>query len=262
MLSIIITHHKTPVMLRLCLKAIRENIVDIAHEIIITDSEADFESQNSIKGEFSQIDFTFFPKNVGYAKLVNAGIKKSKGNYVLILNADIIVAKDSISKMIDYMESNPNTGLIGPKLLTFSNQAQNSCFRFPDLGAVLARRTLLGKSIWGRAKLNYFLIKDKNLSLPTKVDWLQGSAIMARREAIDKIGLMDERFFMYLEDTDWCRRFWENNYQVIYFPGAQVFHYYYRASKKWGNFLDIFLNKYTQIHLLSTFKYFWKWKMS
>jgi len=85
---------------------------------------------------------------------------------------------------------------------------------------------------------------------------------MVRRKAIDKVGLWDERFFMYFEDTDWCRRFWQNGYQVIYLPLAQVSHYYGRASKKWGGFLDIFLNKYTRLHLFSFIKYLWKWKLN
>jgi len=84
--------------------------------------------------------------------------------------------------------------------------------------------------------------------------------MMVRREAFEKVGFMDERYFMYLEDADWCRRFWENGYQVVFLPEAKMFHYYYRVSKKKGGFLDIFLSKYTRIHLISALKYFWKWR--
>jgi len=84
--------------------------------------------------------------------------------------------------------------------------------------------------------------------------------MFVRKKAIDKVGLMDERYFMYLEDTDWCRRFWQNNYEVIYLPSAKMSHYYYRVSKKWNSFLDVLFNKYARIHLISAFKYFWKWR--
>lgn len=260
MLSIIITHHRTPVLLRLCLKSIKENIGEIEHEIFVIDSQAEPETENLIKERFPSVRFISFSKNVGYAKIVNAGLKSSQGEYLLILNADIIILKESINRLLKFIQSYPQVGLVGPQLLTFSNLVQDSCFHFPNIGAIVARRTLFGKLNWGRKKIGQFLIKEEDLSSLRAVDWLQGSAMLVRQEAIEKVGLMDERFFMYLEDADWCRRFWQNGYQVVYLPTAQMSHYYYRTSKKWGGFLDILLNKYTRLHLISAFKYFWKWR--
>jgi len=264
MLTIIITHHQTPVLLKLCLKSIIENIEDIEYEIIIADSQTesvvkDLIEEKIFKKEKDKIKLISFSKNVGYAKLVNVAIKSANGNNILILNADILILKGSIQKMIDFMKDNPQTGIIGPQLLTFSNKIQNSYFKFPTLGAILARRTFLGKLKWGKKKLNKFLMQEED-SISKKVDWVQGSAMFVRKEAINKVGLMDERYFMYLEDTDWCRRFWQNNYEVIYLSSAQMSHYYYRVSKKWNSFLDVLFNKYTRIHLMSAFKYFWKWR--
>lgn len=262
MLSIIITHHQTPVLLKLCLKSIEENIGDIEHEIILVDSQTEPETQELIKEKFPSVRFISFLKNVGYAKIVNKGIKSSRGEYLLILNADIIILKESINRLLKFIQNNPQVGMVGPQLLTFSNFVQNSCFRFPNIRAIIARRTFLGKLNWGQKKISQFLMKGENFSSPKTVDWLQGSAMLVRREAIKRVGLIDERFFMYLEDADWCRRFWQNNYEVVYCPMAQMSHYYYRTSKKWGGFLDIFLNKYTRLHLVSAIKYFWKWRGS
>jgi GT2 family glycosyltransferase len=262
MLSIIITHHRTPVLLKLCLKSIQENIGDIEHEIIVVDSQAEPATQEIIEEKFPQIKLIPFSENIGYAKLVNRGIKASQGEYILILNADILILKESISQMLEYIKSHPQVGIIGPQLLTFSNQPQNSCFRFPNIGAILARRTFFGKLKWGKKKIKQFLMIGEDFSLPKPVDWVQGSAMLVCREAIDKVGLMDERYFMYLEDADWCRRFWQNGYQVIFLPYTQMYHYYYRISKKWGGFLDVFLNKYTRLHSISAAKYFWKWRKS
>lgn len=260
MLSIIITHHQTPVLLKLCLKSIKENIGQVEHEIIVADSQAQPETQDLIEEEFSSVRFVSFAKNVGYAKIVNEGIKKSQGEYLLILNADIIILKDSISRLLEFIQTHSQVGVVGPQLLTFSNSVQNSCFRFPDIGAILARRTFFGRLSWGKNKINQFLINDWDRLSSRKVDWLQGSAMLVQRQAVEKVGLLDERFFMYLEDADWCRRFWQNGYQVVYLPTAQMAHYYYRISKKWGGFLDVLLNKYTRLHLVSAFKYFWKWR--
>ncbi|MBL7053441.1 MAG: glycosyltransferase, partial [Candidatus Portnoybacteria bacterium] len=130
MLSIIITHHRTPILLKLCLKSIKDNIKDIEHEIFIVDSQPQIEIQKSIKEDFPLVNFISFPKNVGYAKIVNTGIKKSKGEYILILNADILILKESIQKMLEFIKENSDVGIIGPQLLTFNNQVQSSCFKF------------------------------------------------------------------------------------------------------------------------------------
>jgi len=260
MLSIIITHHRTPILLKLCLKSIKENIGSLDHEIIIVDSEAEPNSQDSIRNKFPQVKFISFLKNVGYAKLVNNGIKTARGEYMLFLNADILIHKDSVIQLLDFIQKHPQVGIVGPQLLTFNNQPQSSCFYFPTIGSILARRTFLGKLNWGRKKISRFLMLEEDLSSPKTVDWLQGSAMLTSRDAVEKVGLWDERFFLYLEDTDWCRRFWQNGYQVVYLPTAQVFHYYGRASKKWGGFLDALFNKYTWIHLASALKYFRKWR--
>ncbi len=260
MLSIIITHHQTPVLLKLCLKSIEENVGQFDYEIIIVDSESRPETEELIKDKFAQAKLISFSKNVGYAKIVNEGLKTAQGKYVLILNADVIILKESLRRLWEYLEQYPDVGIVGPQLLTFSNQVQNSCFHFPSLGAIMARRTFFSKLNWGKRKIRQFLIQEENSSSPRPVNWLQGSAMMVRREAIAKVGLLDERFFMYLEDTDWCRRFWQNGYQVVYQPRARMAHYYYRASKKWGGFLDILLNKYTRLHIISALKYFWKWR--
>ncbi len=260
MLSIIITHYKTPILLKLCIKSIYENIGNLNYEIIIADSESRIEDQEMIKEHFPKVKFAAFTKNVGYAKIVNAGIKKAQGDYLLILNADIIIQKGSLPKLMDFLKSNPEVGLVGPKLLTFGNQPQNSCFAFPSIGAILARRTFLGRLKWGKKKLDQFLLKNRDLSKATPVDWIQGSAMLVKKSAIKKTGLLDERFFLYLEDADWCRRFWLNGFKIVYLPDAKMSHYYYRISKKWGGALDLVLNKHTRIHIISAIKYFWKYR--
>jgi len=119
----------------------------------------------------------------------------------------------------------------------------------------------LGKLNWGKNKIEQFLIFSGNDNHSYPVDWLQGSAMLVRKAAIEKAGLLDESFFMYLEDADWCRRFWQNGFEVVYLSTAQMAHYYYRTSQKWGGLLDLFLNKYARMHLMSAFKYFWKWRI-
>lgn len=259
-LSIIITHHRTPELLFLCIKSIKETIGNIKYEIFVVDSESDGSAQDLIQEKWPKINFISFKKNLGYSKIVNAGLKKTNGDYILILNADIIVLEDAISEMLKFIKENSDVGAIGPQLLDFNNNIQSSCFSNPNPKTILARRTFLGKLKWGRKKIDKFIIANWDKKTTREVDWIQGSAIMIRKSAFKKIGPLDERFFMYFEDADWCRRLWQNGYKVVYLPSAKMVHYYHRSSKKWGAVLDVFLNKYARTHIISALKYFWKYK--
>ena len=258
-LSIIITHHKTPELLYLCIKSIKETIKATKHEIFVVDSESDGSAQDLIQEKWPKIKFISFKKNLGYSKIVNAGLKKTIGDYILILNADIIVLEDAISEMLEFIKENSNVGVVGPQLLDFTNNIQSSCFSNPNLKTILARRTFMGKLKWGRRIIDKFIIANWDKKTTKEIDWIQGSAIMIRKSAFKKIGPLDERFFMYFEDADWCRRFWQNHYKVVYLPSAKMVHYYHRSSKKWGSILDLFLNKYARTHIISALKYFWKY---
>ncbi len=263
LLSLIVTHYKTPAVLRLCLKAIEKSCKNIEHETILVDSESLPETQEIIKEKFPKVIFIPFKKNVGYAKLVNAGIKKLSGQYILILNADIIPKNDSVGCLIGFLEKNKNVGLTGPQLLNFDDSPQFSAFCYYSPWTVICRRSWLGKTPCGEKEIDRFLLKEKIKSIGPnglEVDWLMGSALMARREAVNKIGLLDERFFMYFEDVDWARRFWENGYKVVYFPNAKMYHYHYKASDRGRGIFDFFLNKQSRIHFLSALKYFWKYR--
>ncbi len=269
MLSIIVSHYKSPILLKLCLQSIKENVTFSDYEIIVADSEAQSNTREMLEDYFKtwlseqakegQIRYLPFAENLGYAKIVNRAIKRARGEYFLVINADIIVLKHATKRLMDYLKENPDVGVVAPSLLTFSNQGQISAFHHPNLKAFLARRTVLGKTEWGKRVLTQFQIpiSDKEAQ---EVDWVQGSAMMVKKDAVNKVGLLDERFFMYLEDADWCRRFWKNDYRVVYLPFAQMSHYYHRKSKRWGQLLDPFLNKATRWHIRSAFKYFWKWR--
>jgi len=150
--------------------------------------------------------------------------------------------------------------LIGPQLLNFNGSVQESCFCFYRPLTILYRRTWLGKTKKGKADLDRFLMKDFDRQTTRPVDWLLGAALMVRASALKQIGPMDERFFLYFEDVDWCRRFQADGWGVVYFPEAKMHHYHGRTSKKSGGIRDIFFNKYTWIHLASAVKYFWKYR--
>lgn len=258
-LSIIITNYKNPDLLRLCISSIKKNVKDISYEIIVADSATEEVTEMMMREEFPEIKFFPFVENVGFQKLVNIGIENSQGNYFLILNGDILIKGEAVQKMLNFIKKDNSIGILGPKLLNFNGTPQDSCFRFYKPVTILYRRTILGKLPWAKRHLNWFLMKDIDHQSPTEVDWIMGSATMMPKKAFLKVGPMDARFFMYMEDVDWCRRFWENGYKVIYYPLVEMLHYHGKGSGKNGFLYSIFFNKLTWVHIHSAIKYFLKY---
>jgi len=253
-LSIIIINFKNPALLRLCLASLKKHLPDqISHDVTVVDSASTYETRSVVFNEFHEYKLIPFKENVGYTRGVNEGIKNTSGELVLILNPDIVVLPGEIEKMIEYITQHPEVGLLGPRLLNFDGSSQQSYFRFYTPLTVAYRR--LGHLPFASRILGHFLMTDKKTIEVMPVDWLMGSALMARREAINKVGLMDERYFLYFSDVDWAKRFWENKYQVIYFPKAAIYHYHKRVSYGRLGLLDIF-KKETRWHISDAVRYF------
>jgi len=261
LLSIIITHYKTPHLLMGCLDAIKENLKTLNYEVFVSDSEANRGTAFLLKHHHPKVNHLAFRKNVGYAKLVNAGLEKSKGDFVLILNADTIIEEEkTIMLLMSYLDKNKEVGLVGPKLINIDGSLQKSYFKDYTFGAVLARRTIWKKTPWGKRSLEKFEIKKESPNHAFSVDWLMGSALMTRKDCIKKVGPMDERYFMYFEDVDWCRRFREKGYEVKYLPKAQLRHFHFKSSDSKRGLLDVLTNKLTRTHIFSYIKYLLKWR--
>lgn len=258
-LSIIITSYRNPELLKVCIDSIRKNTALPNYEIIVADSQTEELTELMMREEYPEIKFLPFKENVGFQHLVKAAYEKSQGEYILILNGDILVKRNSVENLFDFLEKNPRVGMAGPQLLNFNETLQYSCFRFYSPITILYRRTFLGKFKFAQKHLDQFLMRDFDHKSNREVDWLMGSALMTRRRAIEKVGLMDPAFKMYMEDTDWCRRFWENNFKVVYFPDAQMYHYHGRGSAGKGVLHLLLSNRLTWIHIASALKYFRKY---
>ncbi len=259
-LSIIIVHHQTPELLKLCLNSIKKTVSGIDHEVIIVDSATSRKSAEVVKEKFPDALLLPFKENLGYSRGVNAGIKEAAGEYFLILNPDIILTENAASKMLGYMKKHPDIGMLGPKMLNFNGTTQRTYFSFYKPITIIVRRTFLGRFKPFKKALYDFLMADSNADKIQTPDWLMGSAIMVSRQAIEKAGGMDERFFMYFEDVDWARRFWHNDLKVVYFPEAVMYHYHQRESKSKLGLFDPIFNKKTRWHIKSAIKFFWKYK--
>lgn len=261
-LSVVIVHHKNRELLKLCLRSIQKHLPMGKMEVVVVESEAQPETEELLFECFPWVKYIPCKENVGYAVGVNQGLKIAQGEYILVLNPDIIITAGAVEKMIKYMEDNPDVGLLGPKLLNFNEQPQDSCFRFYKPMTIVCRRTFIGKTKFGRKKLADFNLSSIDKSGPIFSDWLMGSAILTKKEALKKVGPMDERFKLYFEDVDWARRFWENGYKIVFFPKAVMLHYHIRRSRAGFGFMDVFLRKETRWHIQSAIKYFLKYGLT
>src|SRR4030066_695551 len=187
-LSIIITSYKNPSVLKLCLGAIGKNILNQDYETLVLDSSTEEDTEIMIREEFPEVKFFPSSKNLGFARLVNRGIRTAKGKYYLILNADIIAERRSVDILVEYLKNNPDVGIAGPKLLNFDGKLQNSCFRFYTPMTILFRRTFLGKFGFAKKMIDRFLMKDADHNRPHEVDWIMGSALATSRLAVKKTG--------------------------------------------------------------------------
>ena len=260
-LSIIVSSYKSPAILKICLKSILNSLKNknINYELIVVDSATEEETRDMMEENFPDIKFIPHKENMGVPKVYNAGIRVSKGKYIAVFNGDMIFKEDSIEKMLSYIKQHPEIGFLGPVLLSLNESIQPSCYgSFYTPWIILCRRTFFGKTFFGKRSVNKFMMKEWDHNSVRSVHWIMGSAMMTSREVIDRIGLMDERIFMYFEDTDWCRRAWEAGYKVVYYPETEIYHYHGKqsAAKKW--YLAIFSNRYARSHIHSAAVYFWK----
>jgi hypothetical protein len=259
-LSIIIVNYKTPSLLKQCIKSIYKNAPSFSYDIIVVDNDSQDGSAEMIEDDFEDVILIAHNENLGFPKAVNRAIKKSKSKYILLLNPDITVLKDSLDKMVEFMDRNESVAVLGPKLINPNGSIQHSCFKwFTSPRVVLYRRTPFGRLTGKKKLIDDFLMVDWDHSKGREVAWILGSCMMVRRSAIDQVGLMDERFFMYMEDVDWCRRFWQKGWKVYYYPNVEMVHYYARASASESSLFLSMFNKQTRIHIKSAVKYFLKY---
>lgn len=263
-LSIVVTHYRNPELLKECLSSIKNNTFLPEYELIVADSETEERTALLLKNEFPEVKHLAFKENTGFSRLVYDGYKASHGVYILFLNGDMVMKKNSIDNLLAFIKSRPDAGMVGPKLLNFNGTAQPSAFRFYTPLTIVYRRTFLGKLGFAKKHLSRFLMEDRDFLKVQEVDWIMGSAMMTRRSAVEKVGLIDTRFVSYFEDVDWCRRFWKNGYKVLYFPGSEMYHFHGKFSANKDIIRASFFNKYGRknspiVHIISSIKYFLKY---
>jgi GT2 family glycosyltransferase len=178
-----------------------------------------------VKSRFPQVKLIRSAENLGFAKANNLAIQQSRGRYVGLVNPDVKVLPGCLDALVNYLEGNPGVGNVGPRILNSDMTLQSSCRRFPTFWNNLCSATGLA----GAFKTNRLFSGEHMLFFPhdrtLPVDVLVGCFWLLRRKAIEDVGLLDDKFFMYGEDVDWCRRCWKAGWKIVFFPGGEAIHH-------------------------------------
>jgi GT2 family glycosyltransferase len=223
-LSIVVVTYNSRRHVRDCLESIQRTAGDISHEVIVVDNASQDGTQGIIHNEFPKMSLLTNSENRGFARGNNQGITQSRGRFILLLNPDTIVLPKTLATLLNEMKQSPETGLLGCRLLKADHSLQQSFGYEVSIWNEVIRKLIF--NLWEN---NHFTPVGWVLrflhSRNREVAWVKGACMLSRRQTLLDVKLMDEDFFMYLEDADLCRRIRQSGSQVRYTPGAEVIHF-------------------------------------
>lgn len=222
-LSVIIVNYNTGKLLEQCLRSLKKATLGFKTpktEVVIVDNASRDNSVGFLKKQKPNIDIVLIEnkENLGFAKATNQGLKNSRGEYKLLLNPDTEVKNKTIQELLDFAKSAKDAGVVAPRLLNPDGSRQSSVFRLPSLMGAIREFWLRQKGFYSK----YLPPGDHSV----KVDAVVGAAFLITPEAFKRVGLLDERYFMYFEDLDYCRRVHAAGLRVYYLPSAEVVHFH------------------------------------
>ncbi len=231
-ISIIIVNWNTRDILRDCLASVYAQTQGIEFEVIVIDNASSDGSVEMVKFEFPQVILIENTDNKGFAAANNQGMRIANGRYVLLLNSDTLILDSAIQKTLNFAECHPSAAVVGCRVLNPDRSLQPTCFMFPSVLNLFLSATYLYKlfpksRFLGREQMTWWGRDDVR-----SVDVVTGCFMLVRQEAIQQVGLMDEDYFMYAEETDWCYRFKQAGWQNLFYPDAQIIHLGGQSSKQ------------------------------
>ena len=229
-LSIVIVSWNVKSLLKKCLESIKRNQDNLKLEVFVidnasTDGTVEMAKEDFVSTKKTLIEFVANKTNVGFAVASNQGILRSAGRYVLLLNPDTEILNNALKKAVDFLDQNPRAGVLGCRHLNPDWTLQPSVRRLPKLWPIILILTKLAKIIPNLKSLNYYLAKDFDYKINQPAAQVAGSFFMVRRETSEEIGILDENFFIWFEEVDFCQRALEASWQIWYNRDAEIIHY-------------------------------------
>ncbi len=233
LIDIVIVNYNSTEYLLDCIQSIYRSLNGRNANIFITDN-ASVDGIHRVNQHFPEVKVQINHCNIGFGAAANQAIEIGNSPYIVLINPDSKVENGLFDTAIDYLISNPSIGIIGPRILDNDGAIQESARSFPTpLTALFGRQSFFSRLFpHNRITRANLLAHQSDGQTPMEVDWVSGACMLIRRKAIKEIGLLDERFFMYWEDADWCQRMRNKGWKVVYFPRATVFHFVGKSSSK------------------------------
>lgn len=222
-LSIIIVSWNVSNLLAACLDSILTNAGDTV-EIIVVDSGSTDNTVNMLRTRYPHVQLLAQTENLGFTRCNNLGLQAARGRYLLLLNPDTAIIGDTLTQMVAYMDTHPEVGILGPQTLNTDGSHQSTRRRFPTPVLAFFESTWL-QPYAPASLLDHFYMHDTANDAVLEVDWVQGSALLARRELYTQIGGLDEGYVMFSEELDWCKRAKLAGWRVAYLGTASITHH-------------------------------------
>ena len=242
-LSIVIISWNVRELLRRCLQSIvtearpgsADGVFEVDGrevEILVVDNASTDGSSEMVRDEFPRIHLIVNDENRGFTAANNQGLALSRGRHLLLLNPDTEIVGDALATMTGYMQANSEVGALGPRLLNTDGSLQSSRRRFPTLSTALVESTVVQEWWDDNRILRRYYAADTPDDAVQRVDWVTGACLLVRRQAYERVGGLDEGFFMYSEELDWCKRIKDAGWEVVFLPTATVIHHEGKSSEQ------------------------------
>ncbi len=233
-LSVIIVNYNVKYFIEVCLHSVFRAAEGIDAEVIVVDNNSKDDSCDMIRAKYPQVRLIENKENLGFSRANNQGVAIAQGEYILFLNPDTVMPEDFLQKMVDYMDTHPDAGSIGPRLIDGRGQyAPDGKKSFPSLSVAIFKTTGINKIFKNSTYFNKYYAVHVQENETAEVDILSGCCMMVRRSVIDKVdGAFDEAYFMYCEDFDLCYRIQKAGYKNIYYPEVTLIHYKGESTRK------------------------------
>jgi GT2 family glycosyltransferase len=256
--SLITVNYHTLDRVRRLLDGIHAARPTCSHEFVFVENGSTDPSRALIEEHFPWVRYRY-AENRGFAAGTNRGVEWARGRYVFLLNPDTEIPPRLIDRWVEWMDQHPEVAISGPALQYPTGEPQPSAFRYHRLLTPLARRTRLAKTAWGKAHLVYFEQPFlRQTETYAEVEWLLGAALCVRREVMHQLNGIDERYFLYFEDEDFCRRARARGYRIAFVPSLTVTHAYGKLSHL-HTWTDVFRKRAFREHVKSAILYFWRY---
>ena len=244
-----------------CIEALKNQTIADQLEIIAVNNGADKNVHKIIESatqDAENLQLIRSEKNLGYGAGNNFGAKHATGEFILIINPDNRLEPNAAEVMVRFLQKNPDIGVVGPQLIFPDGTIRDSYRTFPSPLDIIIKRTPLKKIFKNR--IRRYLQWDRDSNEIGDVDWLCGACLLIKRSLFEEFGGFDERYFLFFEDCDLCRKVWGKNLRVTYLPTAKARDSEQRLSS--GGVFSVFTKKTVRVHVASAVKYFWKWSKS